>query len=48
MIYNVWYICATEVLLSTMAQRNLEVQIEVLGVIDEQICQQQADTGLNI
>jgi hypothetical protein len=30
-----------------LGQRNIEVQIEVLGVVNEQICQQQADTGLN-
>ena len=31
-----------------LGYRNLEVQIKVLGVVDKQICQQQADTGLNI
>jgi hypothetical protein len=31
-----------------LGQRNLEVQIEMLGMVNEQICQQQADTGLNI
>ena len=28
--------------------KEIEVQIEVLGVVNEQICQQQADTGFNI
>ena len=31
-----------------LGQRNLEVQIEVLGMVEEQICQQQVDTGLKI